>query len=110
MSPDVMTVRLHLRRIRVVAVLVDLVDRLVVEISDLRRVVRCPHCGFKTSSVHDRRSYRVHDLGSQGRETTLVWSRRRSCVPTATNGLLIRISNSSRSLCSFKAVERSRER
>lgn len=42
MTPDAMTVRLHLRRIRVLAVLVDLVERLVVEVTDVRRVVRCP--------------------------------------------------------------------
>jgi hypothetical protein len=42
MSPDVMTVRLHLRRVRVMAVLVDLIERLVVEIADTRRLVRCP--------------------------------------------------------------------
>ena len=42
MTPDAMTVRLHLRRIRVVAVLVDLVERLVVEVVDVRQVVRCP--------------------------------------------------------------------
>lgn len=40
MEPDRMSVGLHLRRIRVVAVLVDLVERLVVEIIDVRRVVR----------------------------------------------------------------------
>ena len=44
-----MRVRLHLRRIRVVGVLVDVIERLVVEIVDVRRVVHCPHCGFKTS-------------------------------------------------------------
>lgn len=31
-----MTIRLHLRRIRVVAVLVDVIERLVVEIADTR--------------------------------------------------------------------------
>ncbi len=41
MSPDAMTIRLHLRRIRVLAVLVDLVERLVVEVGDSRRVARC---------------------------------------------------------------------
>jgi len=77
MSPDAMSVRLHLRRIRVVAVVVDLVERLVVEIADVRRVVRCPHCGFKTARIHDRRRLRVCDLPTQGRETTLIWIRRR---------------------------------
>ena len=77
MSPDAMSVRLHLRRIRVAAVVVDLVERLVVEIADVRRVVRCPHCGFKTARIHDRRRLRVCDLPTQGRETTLIWIRRR---------------------------------
>ncbi len=79
MSPDRMSVRLHLRRIRVVAVLVDLIEKLVVEIADVRRVVRCPHCGFKTTTVHDRRRYQVHDLPTRGRPTTLMWVRRRFC-------------------------------
>ena len=77
MGPDAMTVRLHLRRIRVVEVLVDLVEVLVVAIGDLRRVVRCRWCGFTTASVHDRRRYQVCDLPTRGRSTTLVWIRRR---------------------------------
>ena len=80
MEPDRMSVRLHLRRIRVMAVLVDLVEKLVIEITDTRRVLRCPHCGFKTSRVHDSRRFRIRDLPSQGRPTTLEWVRRRfSC-------------------------------
>lgn len=81
MSPDAMSVRLHLRRIRVVAVLVDLIERLVVEVVDLRRVVRCPWCGFKTTRVHDTRRLRVCDLPTRGRPTTLVWVRRRFACP-----------------------------
>ena len=77
MEPDAMRVRLHLRRIRVVAVVVDLIERLVVEIADVRRVVRCPDCGFKTARVHDQRRLRIRDLPTQGRPTTLVWVRRR---------------------------------
>jgi transposase len=77
MSPDAMTVRLHLRRTRVVAVLVDLIERLVVEIVDTRRVVRCPHCGFRTSRVHDTRRLGVRDLPTRGRATELEWVRRR---------------------------------
>lgn len=80
MEPDRMSVRLHLRRVRVVAVLVDLMERLVVEIVDVRRVLRCPDCGFRTFRVHDRRRVKVHDLPTQGRPTTLIWLRRRfSC-------------------------------
>jgi transposase len=77
MSPDAMTVRLHLRRVRVIAVLVDLIERLVVEITDTRRVVRCPYCGFKTGRVHDSRRFEVRDLPSHGRPTMLIWMRRR---------------------------------
>lgn len=62
MNPNAMTVGLHLRRIRVITVAVDLIERLVIEIADIRRVVRCPHCGFKTSRVHDDRRLRVRDL------------------------------------------------
>ena len=80
MEPDRMSVRLHLRRIRVIAVLVDVIEKLVVEVTDTRRVVRCPHCGFNTARVHDSRRFRVRDLPSHGRPTTLVWVRRRfSC-------------------------------
>lgn len=77
MAPDAMSIRLQLRRIRVIAVLVDVIERLVVEIGDTRRVARCGRCGFTTASVHDRRLVRIHDLPTQGRPTTLMWIRRR---------------------------------
>ena len=79
MSPDAMTVRLHLRRIRVVEVAVDTPDRLEVVVEDVRRVTRCPNCGFMTASVHDRRRVRVRDLTFGGRPMVLVWLRRRFC-------------------------------
>jgi transposase len=77
MEPDRMSVRLHLRRIRVIAVLVDVFEKLVVEVADVRRVLRCPHCGFRTARVHDSRRFEVRDLPAHGRPTTLVWVRRR---------------------------------
>ena len=77
MASDVMTVRLHLRRIRVIDVTVDLPERLEVSVEDVRRVSRCPDCGFTTARVHDTRPVRVRDLESHGRPTTLVWQRRR---------------------------------
>ena len=40
-------------------------------------MVRCPHCGFLTSKVHDRRQVRIHDLPHGGRPTIVVWRRRR---------------------------------
>jgi transposase len=72
-----MNIRLHLRRLRVVEVVEDAIDRLVVLVQDLRTVVRCPYCGFLTARVHDRRRVKVHDLPHGGRPTTLVWLRRR---------------------------------
>jgi len=74
---DCMTIRLHLHRIRVLGVLEDVVERLVVAVGDVRTVVRCRHCGFLTARVHDRRRQRVHDLPHGGRPTVLVWVRRR---------------------------------
>lgn len=75
--PDSMNIRLHLRRLRVVEVVEDVIERLVVMVQDLRTVVRCPHCGFLTSRVHERRRVTVHDLPHGGRPTLLVWLRRR---------------------------------
>lgn len=77
MSPDSMTVRLHLQRIHVVEVVADLPERLEVVIRDLRSVVRCPFCGFKTTKVHETRRVKVKDLPHGGRPTTLIWLRRR---------------------------------
>ena len=74
---DVMSVRLHLSGVRVLEVLVDLVDRLEVEVESAREWSRCPHCGFRCYRVWDRRAKRVRDLGVSGRRTTLVWRRRR---------------------------------
>ncbi|GIU91620.1 MAG: hypothetical protein KatS3mg011_0526 [Acidimicrobiia bacterium] len=44
-----MNISLHLRRLRVVEVVEDTVERLVVAVQDLRTVVRCPHCRFHLS-------------------------------------------------------------
>ena len=80
MTPDSMTVRLKLRRIRVVEVLVDEIERLEVTVEDLRSVTVCPWCGFKTSKVHDTRRVRISDLPLLGAKTMLIWLRRRfSC-------------------------------
>ena len=43
-----MTVRLHLRRIRVVKVVRDDEAELVVEVADTQSVKRCPACGART--------------------------------------------------------------
>lgn len=77
MAPDTMAVRLHLRAIRVLAVLVDTLDELVVAVASTSRSSRCPHCGFSCRRVHDVRERRVRDLAVNGRPLTLVWRRRR---------------------------------
>ena len=77
MVPDSMRVRLHLRRVRVLEVLVDVPERLEVRVADTRPVVRCPHCGHKTARVHDRRTKPVRDLPVSGRPVVLHWLRRR---------------------------------
>jgi transposase len=77
MAPDTMSIRLHLRLIRVLGVLVDSPSELVVEVAATRGWSRCPHCGFTTRAVHDRRARKVRDLPVGGRRTTLVWQRRR---------------------------------
>ena len=74
---DLMSVRLHLKGVRVLKVMVDTVDRLVVGVESAREWSRCPHCGFRCTKVWDRRRKRIRDLEVSGRRTTLVWRRRR---------------------------------
>ena len=74
---DLMSVRLHLKGVRVLEVPVDAVDRLEVVVESAREWSRCPHCGFRCTKVWDRRSKRIRDLEVSGRRTTLVWRRRR---------------------------------
>lgn len=77
MAPDTMQVRLHLRLVRVLAVLVDALDELVVAVASTPGWSRCPHCGYRCRRVHDVRERRVRDLPVNGRPVTLVWRRRR---------------------------------
>ena len=77
MASDVMRVRLHLRQVRVLAVVVDTPSELRVRVESTVRRPRCPHCGFKCHRVHDTRERSVRDLEVSGRPTTLVWMRRR---------------------------------
>ncbi|WP_208029265.1 transposase family protein [Rhabdothermincola sediminis] len=77
MAPDCMQVRLHLRLIRVVKVLVDTIDALVVSVVSTRSWSGCPHCGFRCREVHDTRIRKIRDLPVSGRPVTLVWQRRR---------------------------------
>lgn len=78
MAPlDVMTIRLHLRGTRVLEVVEDLPERLVVAVAAIASVIRCGHCGAKTNRVHATKAVKILDLPHGGRPTTLVWKRRR---------------------------------
>jgi transposase len=85
---DAMTIRLHLRSMRVLEVVEDLPEALVVAVVAVSSVIRCSACGFKTSQVHATRKVKVADLPVSGRPTTLVWHRRRfrcrRCATTTT--------------------------
>ncbi|MCA1709386.1 MAG: ISL3 family transposase, partial [Actinobacteria bacterium] len=85
---DAMTIRLHLRSMRVLEVLEDLPERLVVAVVALSSVIRCGACGHKTARVHATGKVRVRDLPVSGRPMTLVWHRRRfrcgACKATTT--------------------------
>ena len=77
MAPDTMPIRLHLRLIRVLCIVVDALDELVVAVASTRSWSRCPHCGFSCRRVHDTRLRRIRDLAVSGRPVTLEWHRRR---------------------------------
>ena len=80
MASDVIRVRLHLRQVRVLAVVVDTPIVLRVRVESTVSRPRCPYCGFKCHRVHDIREREVRDLEVSGRLMTLVWLRRRfSC-------------------------------
>ena len=66
MATDVMRVRLHLRRIRVLEVLVDTPDVLRVRVESTETRLRCPYCGFKCHRVHDTGERDVRDSGGVG--------------------------------------------
>lgn len=80
MASDGMTIRLHLRRMKVVRVVVDEIDQLVIEVADTRSLVRCPACGHKTTKVRETRKVEVKDI-PLGRPTPLVWLQRRFECP-----------------------------
>ncbi len=76
MAADGMTVRLHLKRFKVVRVVTDEIDELVIEVAGTRTVLRCPACGHKTKTVHETRRVLVRDV-PLGPPTTLIWLQRR---------------------------------
>ena len=53
MASDVMRVRLHLRQVRVRAVVVDTAEELRVWVESTVSPLRRPHCGFKCPRVYD---------------------------------------------------------
>ena len=55
MSSDVMSVRLHLRGVRVTEVVVDTPSELIVGVVSTKKLSMCPHCGRSCRRVHDRR-------------------------------------------------------
>jgi zinc-finger of transposase IS204/IS1001/IS1096/IS1165 len=65
----------------VVRVVEDEIDKLVIEVADRRRVVRCPACGQMTSKVHEARKVEIRDL-PLGRPAPLVWLQWRFDSPT----------------------------
>ena len=77
MARDEMSVRLHLKWIKVLEVVVDDAFELKIVVADTRSVTRCPSCGHKTRKVHDTRDVVVRDVDFGARPTTLVWRRRR---------------------------------
>jgi transposase len=74
---DVMAVRLHLRALRVLEVVVDLPEPLVVAVVAVSNVIRCSACRHKTATVHATRKLEIRDLAVSGRPVTLIWHRRR---------------------------------
>jgi transposase len=58
---------------------VDVGDRLDLEVEPVARAGCCPHCGRGSIDVKDRPVVRVRDLPIAGRVTYLVWRKRRYC-------------------------------
>lgn len=85
---DVMPIRLHIPGFKVLGVVEDLPERLVVAVMLVRSWVRCSACGFKCRRVHQTKRVEVRDLPVSGRPMTLVWQRRRfrcdNCGTTTT--------------------------
>ena len=77
MARDVMSVRLWLPQIRVLGVVADVPERLVVRVGSTVRRPKCPGCGAPSGRTHDRRANKVRDLEVSGRPVTLIWERRR---------------------------------
>lgn len=72
-----MTIRLHLRGMRVLEVLTDDPSWLVVLVMASALRLRCRWCGFTTTKVHETKTVKVRDLPVSDRKVLLIWRRRR---------------------------------
>ena len=54
---------------------------LVIEVAYHAQAARCPHCGRRTTKVHERRAQRKRDVPLRGETVTLLlWRRRFRCL------------------------------
>lgn len=76
-NPDAMTIRLGLPGIKVLEVIEDEPGRLVLSVQAIAGSLTCPTRRHKTRSVHQVKKTPVRDLAVLGRQTTLIWHKRR---------------------------------
>ena len=76
MKRDVMSVRLWLPRFRVLGMVVDAPERLVVRVRSAVCRGCCGGCGTPSGRVHDRRDREIRDFEVSGRPVTLVFEQR----------------------------------
>ena len=77
MARGAMPVRLWLPHTKVVGIVVDASERLVVRVRSTVLRPKYPHCSKPSRRVHDRRGSEVRDLKVSVRPVTLIWERRR---------------------------------
>ena len=94
MSADVMSVRLHLRGVRVTEVVVDTPLELVVGVVSTKNLSGCPGCGRSCRRVHDRRQRQIRDLEISGLRTVLFGPSAGSCAMAVGSGTWKPISSS----------------
>jgi hypothetical protein len=78
LTPDSMTVRLHLYRIRVLKVLVDLPERVEV-VSAICHAWCVARSGASSRPRSTTRRVRIRDVPRGAQRATLIWLRRRFC-------------------------------
>ena len=72
-----LSIRLHVRGVRVTEVAVDTPSEFVVAAVSMKKLSQCLDCGCSCQRVHDRRQRRIRDLEVSGRPTVLLWIQRR---------------------------------